>query len=69
MDILIGNTGITANKPKTIPQFFTKTFEEWPNVPALCWHDKNGYPWKSLTYAEYKKLIYNVGKSFLKVSS
>ena len=67
VDIPIGNTGITVNKPMTIPQFFTKTFEAWPEVKALCWKDKKEEPFKSLTYAEYKQLVYNVAKSFLKV--
>ena len=67
IDIPMGNTGITANKPQTIPQFFTKTCETWPEVKALCWKDKKGDPWKSLTYREYKQLVYNVAKSFLKV--
>ena len=67
VDIPIGSTGITVNKPVTIPQFFTKTFEAWPEVKALCWKDKKEEPFKSITYAEYKQLVYNVAKSFLKV--
>ena len=67
VDITVGQTGVTAEKPITVPEFCNKTFEKWPEVTALCWKDKKEDPWKSLTYAQYKKLIYNVAKSFIKV--
>ena len=67
VDLAIGESGITAKKPATIPEFFKKTFDEMPDVKALCWKDKKEDPWHSMTYSEYKKLIYNVAKSFLKV--
>ena len=57
-----------ANEPVTIPKFFEKTFKKWPKVKALCWKDKKEGPRKSLTYIQYKKQIYDVAKSFLKVS-
>ena len=67
VDILMGTAGITGDKPTTISQFLKKTIESWPDVNALCWKDKKEEPWKSLTYAQYEKLIYNVAKSFIKV--
>ena len=67
VDLLVGRSGIGASKPMTVPTFFENSFKTWPNVKALCWKDKKEDPWKSLTYAQYKKLIYNVAKSFLKV--
>ena len=63
----MGDSGITAEKPVTIPQFFKKAFDTWPEVNALSWKDKKEESWKNYTYAEYKQLVYNVAKSFLKV--
>ena len=67
VDIRMGNSGIAAEEPETIPQLFTRAFEKWPEIEALRWQDKKEEQWKSLTYAEYKKLVYNVAKSFRKV--
>ena len=67
VEIRMGNFGIAAEEPVTIPQFFKNAFKMWPNVKALCWKDKKEGPWKSLTYTEYKQLVYNVAKSFLRV--
>ena len=67
VDIAIGQSGVAAKKPLTVPQFFQTTFEKLPDQPALSWQDKKEEPWKSLTYAQYRKLIYNVAKSLIKV--
>ena len=67
VDLAIGESGITTKKPVTISEFFKKTFDEMPDVKALCWKDNKDDPWQSITYADYKKLIYSVAKSFLKV--
>ena len=68
VDIRVGKTGIGASKPITVPTFFENAFKTYPDVKALCWKDKKEDPWRSLTYAQYKRLIYNVAKSFLKVN-
>lgn len=67
VDIAIGQSGVESTKPVTVPQFFQRTFDKIPNSPALCWKDNKEDPWQNLTYAQYKKLIYDVAKSFLKV--
>ena len=67
VDIAIGESGVEALPPITIPRFFKRTFDKIPNGKALCWKDDKDDTWQSITYAEYKKLIYNVAKSFLKV--
>ena len=66
VDITRGETGIEAEEPTTIPQFYNKIFRKKPNNRALRWKGKGDH-WQSITYIEYKKLIYNVSKSFLKV--
>ena len=50
----------------TIPQFFKRTFDHFSNDAALFWKDEKDL-WQTLTYGMYKKLIYDVAKSFLKV--
>ena len=67
LDIAIGASGVAAIKPLTVSQFLQITCDKLPNGVALCWKDRKGDSWQSLTYAQYKKLIYNVAKSFLKV--
>jgi len=67
VDITIGQCGVEALPPTTIPEFFKRTFNKIPNGQALCWKDNKEDTWHSMTYLEYKKLIYNVAKSFLKV--
>ena len=49
----------------TIPDLYSNMFNKKPDEIALKWKD-NG-EWQHKTYAEYKDLIYNVAKSFLKV--
>ena len=66
VDILRGTNGVEAEEPETIPQFYNKMFRKKSDSPALHWKDGAGQ-WKSMTYAEYKKLIYDVAKSFIKV--
>ena len=67
VDIAMGGSGVESIKPVTVPQFFQQTFDQLPDAAAMCWKDDKEGPWQSLTYAQYKKLIYNVAKSFLKV--
>ena len=66
MDITLRESGILAIPPITIPKFFERTFDKMPTEKALCWKD-NDAEWMHITYSEYKKLIYDVAKSFLKV--
>ena len=53
----------------TIPEYYQSSFDKLPHKKALCWKDNKDGPWKSLTYGEYKKLIFSVAKSLLKVCS
>ena len=67
VDIALGESGIAAEPPITIPEFYKQTFDIVPNEKALCWKNNKDDPWESMTYADYKKLIYSVAKSFVKV--
>ncbi|XP_065883897.1 long-chain-fatty-acid--CoA ligase ACSBG2-like [Dysidea avara] len=66
VDITFEKSGIASREPITIPEFYMKTFTNTPNEKALCWKDNDGQ-WQSITYTEYKKLIYKVAKSFHKL--
>ena len=67
VDIIRGTSGVAADEPMTVSQFFKKTFDKIPDKEAISWKSNKEGPWQHLTYAEYKRLIYNVAKSFLKV--
>jgi len=67
VDIIMGESGVASIKPITIPKYYQATFDKMSHKKALCWKDNKDDPWKSLTYGEYKKLIYSVAKSLLKV--
>lgn len=67
VDIRTGSSGVAADEPMTVAQFFKRTFDRIPDSRALCWKDNKEGPWQTLTYTQYKALIYNVAKSFLKV--
>ena len=69
VDITMGESGVAAIKPVTIPEYYQSSFDKLPHKKALCWKDNKDGPWKSLTYGEYKKLIFSVAKSLLKVCS
>ncbi|XP_065908687.1 long-chain-fatty-acid--CoA ligase ACSBG2-like isoform X2 [Dysidea avara] len=67
VDITMGESGVAAIKPVTIPEYYQSTFDKMPHKKALCWKDNKDGPWESLTYGEYKKLIFSVAKSLLKL--
>jgi len=67
VDITLGDSGVAAIKPVTIPEYYQSTFDKMSQKKAFCWKDSKDGPWESLTYGEYKKLIYSVAKSLLKV--
>ena len=67
VDMIRGTSGVAADEPITVPQFFKKTFDKIPGKEAVSWKSNKEGLWQCLTYAEYKKLIYDVAKSFLKV--
>jgi len=67
VDIAIGESGIEAKQPITIPELYKTTFSKMPNEKALRWKRSDGL-WQCITYSEYEKLIYKVAKSFNKVS-
>ena len=67
VDIALGESDIEAKQPITIPELYKNTFSKVPNEKALCWKGSDGQ-WQSITYGDYERLIYNVAKSFRKVT-
>ena len=61
------NLAVENASPVTIPYFYEKTFKNFPEELALSWKETKEDHWEKLTYAGYKKLIYDVSKSFVKV--
>ena len=61
------NLAVENASPVTIPYLYEKTFKNFPEELALSWKETKEDHWETLTYAGYKKLIYDVSKSFVKV--
>ena len=53
----------------TIPLLFQSICDKLPDGVALCWKEGKVDQWQKLTYSQYRELIYNVAKSFLKVNT
>ena len=68
VDIAIEECNGHVIKPMTIPQLFQSICAKLPGGVALCWKEGRENQWQRSTYSQYKELIYNVAKSFLKVS-
>ena len=64
-DIVIGESGIAAEKPITIPDLLKMTVSRVPDRVALCY--KNDENWTDVTYKQYYDLVLAAAKSFLKV--
>ena len=67
VDIVLGESGLTAEEPITIGQMFRATLSNCPNNHALA--SKEGDTWSKLTYTEYYNYCTKAAKSFLKVST
>ena len=67
VDIAIKECDGHVIKPMTIPQLFQSICDKLPDGIALCWKEGKEDQWQRLTYSQYRELIHNVAKSFLKV--
>ena len=65
VDLLIGQSGVAAEKPVTVPTLLKDSVSKTPDRAALCY--KEGGSWKEITYSEYYRLCVATAKSFLKV--
>ena len=65
VDLVIGESGIEAEKPITVGQLMKDVVARFPAHPALKY--KEDGIWKTITYTGYYGLCIKAAKSFLKV--
>ena len=68
VDLLIGDTELTAAEPITLGQMFKSTRDKYPDYPALQYKEEEGGKYRPVTYSQYYDICVRVAKSFLKVS-
>ena len=73
VELAIGKGALEGAEPVTFGQLFQQRVQEFPDVAALKWKEKeegveNKMVWKSATYKEYYRSCINAAKSFLKVN-
>ena len=66
VEILMGDTELTAAEPVTIGQMFKSICERFPDHAALMY--KVGEAYEAITYKQYYDLCIRVAKSYIKVS-
>ncbi|XP_055713765.1 very long-chain-fatty-acid--CoA ligase bubblegum [Phlebotomus papatasi] len=62
----IGNDGIAAQDPISVPTLLNRSARDYPNHPALVYKNPNNV-WQTVTYSEYKANVYKVAKAFIKL--
>jgi long-chain-fatty-acid--CoA ligase ACSBG len=62
----IGESGIGAEPPISIPGLLNRTVTRHPDVIALAQKRPNG-SWKKITFREYQQSIFTCAKGFLKL--
>ena len=65
VDLLIGQSGLSAETPITVPALLKNSVSRTPDRAALCYKENGS--WKKITYTEYYMLCVAAAKSFLKV--
>ena len=73
VELAIGKGALEGAEPVTFGQLFQQRVQEFPDVAALKWKEKeegveNKMVWKSATYKEYYRSCIGAAKSFLKVN-
>ncbi|KAI5708128.1 hypothetical protein M8J77_016743 [Diaphorina citri] len=64
--ILLGEAGVAAQPPISVPGLLGRTAAQYPDQVALCQKQENG-EWKKVTYKEYEANVRTVAKAFLKL--
>ncbi|XP_059616364.1 very long-chain-fatty-acid--CoA ligase bubblegum [Phlebotomus argentipes] len=62
----IGNDGISAHEPISVPTLLNRAARDYPNHPALVHKNANNVSQK-VTFSEYKANVYKVAKAFIKL--
>lgn len=66
MELLIGESGITAEEPISVGAFFKEAVKNYPDTTALAYKGEDR-EWVKLTYTQYYDMCVRAAKSFLKV--
>ena len=66
VELLIGESGITAEEPISVGAFFKEAVRNYPDTTALGYKGEDG-EWVKLTYTQYYDMCVRAAKSFLKV--
>lgn len=62
----VGNEGINAAEPISVPQLLHRTAKNYPDVPALVCKDENN-EWQTTTYRQYRENVIRTAKAFIKL--
>ena len=74
VDLAIGDGALEGAEPTTFGRLFQQRVQEFPDVVALSWQEKDGEEegskmvWKTATYKEYYRSCFDASKSYLKVA-
>ncbi|KAI5692056.1 hypothetical protein M8J76_008879, partial [Diaphorina citri] len=66
--IHLGEAGVAAQPPISVPGLLGRTAAQYPDQVALCQKQENG-EWKKVTYKEYEANVRTVAKAFLKLEN
>lgn len=62
----IGNDGLNAAEPISVPQLLHRTAKNYPDIPALVCKDENN-EWHTTTYSQYRENVLRTAKAFIKL--
>lgn len=62
----IGNEGVNALEPVTLPYVLYRTAKNHPNVPALKQKNADNI-WETVTYSQYRENVLKTAKVFIKL--
>lgn len=62
----IGNDGISANEPMTLPHLLYRTATNHPDVAALKQKNADNI-WETITYSQYRENVLKTAKIFIKL--
>lgn len=62
----IGNDGVSASEPVTLPYVLYRTAKNHPDVPALKQKNADNV-WETVTYSQYRENVLKTAKVFIKL--
>lgn len=62
----IGNDGLAACEPISVPELLKRSATNYPDLPALKQKDDEGV-WQTTTYSQYRSAVLHTAKAFIKL--